>query len=279
MILFSEIIKKYPSIALNFSTHDQINNRARGFRHLCTFEPYIIKPKNWDMKVISQYDTFISCNRRFCEKRGIIGKSRITLGNFAGNFESDLEVFRPYDEKIKGLCMMNKTYHTGREGDIVFLRKELLEKLPVEPYLVKHLYSHTRWGGSCYQGQCRPYDPWGISSIEKVNTYRFCVCFENTYHPLWSWGYMTERLFRCFRAKTVPIYIGCYNIEEYVPKELFIDFRDFYRDYNRLAEYLITFPKKKYIEMVEKAYRWNKTHRIGSPEDFEKILKDLEGGK
>ena len=40
-------------------------------------------------------------------------------------------------------------------------------------------------------------------------------------------GYMTEKIWDSFKAKTVPVYWGASNIEEYVPKNCFIDYRDF----------------------------------------------------
>ena len=87
--------------------------------------------------------------------------------------------------------------------------------------------------------------------------------------------------------------MGAYDIEKYVPKDLFIDFRDFYVEnkdiekqslfsntkYDELAEYLIKFPKEKYIEMTEKAFEWEKTRKFGSLKVLENIYKELERKK
>ncbi|MEK0336821.1 MAG: glycosyltransferase family 10 [Nitrosopumilus sp.] len=271
------MLKNYPTIAHNYITHGRVNNKARGFNHLLTWEPYVVRPQNWNVDIINQYASFISFNRKFCESQGITAKCYITDSCSNGSIEVDLNTFKSYDEKIKGICVLGKRGHNKRDGNIYYLREEFLDNLLVEPFLVKHLYAHNRWGDSYYQGRCEPYDPWGFCTLKKVSEYLFCFCPENTYHSLWSWGYLTERLFRCFKAKTVPIYIGCYNIENLVPKDLFIDFRDFRGDYNRLAEYLIKFPKEKYLAMVERAYKWDKTCRLHSAEDFENMLKIVIG--
>ncbi|GAH72585.1 unnamed protein product, partial [marine sediment metagenome] len=254
-----------------------INNLARGFKHLLTWEPYVIRPENWDMNVINQFDSFITFNRKFCESQNILSKSFITKCQSGGNIDYELNNFRKYEEKIKGICILGKRGHDKRQeqGNIYFLREEFLKHLFVEPALVKHLYAHNPWGGRFYQGRCEPYDPWGIAALRKINEYLFCFCPENTYHPLWSWGYLTTRLRRCFKAKTIGIYIGCYNIDELVPKDLYIDFRDFYGDYSRLAEYLINFPKEKYLEMTERAYKWYKTCKLGLADDFENLLNSV----
>jgi hypothetical protein len=110
--------------------------------------------------------------------------------------------------------------------------------------------------------------------LKKINEYMFCWCPESTYHDLWSYGHITERLFNCFKAKTIAIYYGCYNIEELVPKELYIDFRYFVNDLDGLSKFLIELSKdrNRYIDMVESAYEWNKTNKIGSIIELEKVL-------
>lgn len=275
MASYLELLKKYPTIAHNYKTKGKVNSKARGFKHLLTWEPHTTRPENWDMEVINQYDSFITFNRKFCKSRNILSKSYITNTWSGGVIDGDLNTFKTYDEKIKGICTLGKRGHDKGEGNIYYLREEFLKNLLVEPYLVKHLYAHDCWGGSCYQGRCEPYDPWGLTTLEKVSRYLFCFCPENTYHSLWSWGYLTSRLFRCFKAKTVAIYIGCYNIDEFVPKDLYIDFRDFREDYNKLAEYLIKFPKEKYLEMIEKAYAWSKPCTLHSKKYFENLLETV----
>ena len=278
MIYVREILKKYPTVALHLRDRQKrLNDRGRGFKHFLTFENHTVNPREWYSKSLSKYDTFITSNQKFCEVNNIMHKSHIILGNCAAFNLDDLESFIPYENKIKGICQFGKSsYGNRRVGSIYYIRQDFLNKAKVEPYLVKHLYNGSkRWGGSHYKGRVPPHDPFCIEITKKVNEYLFCFCPENTYHPIWSWGYMTERLFRCFRAKTVAIYMGCYNIDEHVPKDLYIDFRDFFGDYDKLADYLIKFPKEKYIDMTERAFAWNKTHRISNLEDFENTLKGL----
>jgi len=60
--------------------------------------------------------------------------------------------------------------------------------------------------------------------IRMLKNYRFSICYENTRDIR---GYVTEKIFNCFQACNVPVYWGASNIEEYVPKDCFIDRRDF----------------------------------------------------
>lgn len=65
------------------------------------------------------------------------------------------------------------------------------------------------------------------SVADKANTlknYKFSVCYENMRDVK---GYVTEKIFDCFAVGTIPIYWGASNITDYIPKECFIDRRDF----------------------------------------------------
>ena len=40
-------------------------------------------------------------------------------------------------------------------------------------------------------------------------------------------GYISEKIFDCFFAGTVPLYLGAPDIEDYIPADTFIDLRQF----------------------------------------------------
>ena len=61
------------------------------------------------------------------------------------------------------------------------------------------------------------------SKAETLGRYTFALCFENMRIK----GWMTEKIFDCFFAGTVPVYWGATDIEEWVPREAFIDMRQF----------------------------------------------------
>ncbi len=67
-----------------------------------------------------------------------------------------------------------------------------------------------------YQGSC-------ASKLDVLSQYYFCLCFENST----MLGYVTEKLFDCLYAGTIPIYLGAQDIEEWIPKDVYIDYRQF----------------------------------------------------
>lgn len=71
------------------------------------------------------------------------------------------------------------------------------------------------------------------SKSDTLGNYTFAICFENSILK----GWITEKIFDCFFAGTIPIYLGAPDIEEYIPRDCFIDMRKF-PDYPSLHKYL-----------------------------------------
>jgi len=79
---------------------------------------------------------------------------------------------------------------------------------------------------SVYKGSC-------TSKLDVLSQYDFCLCFENMYMN----SYITEKIFDCFYAGTVPIYMGAKNIDELITPAAFIDFKKF-SNIKELTNYL-----------------------------------------
>ena len=71
------------------------------------------------------------------------------------------------------------------------------------------------------------------SKSEVLSNYNFSLCFENMILK----GWVTEKIFDCFFAGTIPIYLGSPDIEDHIPSECYIDMRDF-NDYSDLLSHL-----------------------------------------
>ena len=77
---------------------------------------------------------------------------------------------------------------------------------------------------SIYKGACS-------SKYEVMSDYTFALCFEN----MEMQGYVTEKIFDCFYAGAIPLYLGASDISELIPKESFIDCRKF-SSWNQMAD-------------------------------------------
>jgi hypothetical protein len=93
-----------------------------------------------------------------------------------------------------------------------------------------------RWGQVCNQARkiiarvfpvTSPFATWRgpvASKNELLTRTRFSLAYENSRDLP---GYITEKIFDCFRAGCVPVYIGPKEIHDYIPADCFIDGREF----------------------------------------------------
>jgi hypothetical protein len=272
--------EKYPHVAFNHRGFDgTLYSPSTGHKILVQCEPWTNMPQNFDLNVLRKFEGIITFNRRFYEMYRHVLNMRWMRGVLACNSEYHLDRWFDYDRRLSGVCCLNNCYHLGTEGDILWMRPEIMNNL--SPELVRHVWAPQvrKWGGSLYQGEVQaPIHHSHVNHLKKIAEYRFCACFESTYHPFWSLDFVTERIFNCFKAKTVPIYLGCYNIEDHVPTDLFIDFRKYNgmtRDYDGLNQLLLSFSEAQWEDMTERAYEWKQTHDFGTVEQLSKLIEDF----
>lgn len=116
-----------------------------------------------------------------------------------------------------------------------------------------------------YRGEFLEKDKYKI-----LSRFRFCLCFENSA----TIGYVSEKIFDCFKARCVPIYLGAPNISDHINPECFIDCRKF-KNYKELADFLknvdeVTY--STYINNIEKFLLSKEARNRWSDNTFAKIF-------
>ncbi|TDT61025.1 glycosyltransferase family protein [Fonticella tunisiensis] len=104
------------------------------------------------------------------------------------------------------------------------------------------------------------------SKYDVLKKYKFSICYENVRDIR---GYITEKIFDCFFAGCVPIYLGAPNITDYVPENTFIDRRKF-ATYEELYSHIKNMPDDEYMGYIEaiKNYLKSEKIRLFSAENF-----------
>jgi hypothetical protein len=84
---------------------------------------------------------------------------------------------------------------------------------------------------------------------------------------------MTEKLFDCLFAGTIPIYWGAPDVTDYVPEDCFIDMRQF-ASYEELRKYLKSLGPREIATYKEKtrAYLASEKYRPFTKEAFAQIF-------
>ena len=122
-----------------------------------------------------------------------------------------------------------------------------------------------------YRGKIPGYHS-GPEKNEVLKQYRFCYCYENSQIP----GYITEKIFACFKAGCVPIYFGAPNILDYIPKNCLIDFRSF-NSLESIYQYIKSMPEEEYNYYLQNIREFiaSEKGQIFSPKEFENFLRDV----
>ena len=111
------------------------------------------------------------------------------------------------------------------------------------------------------------------SKYNILKNYKFTLCYENECNIA---GLISEKIFDCFYARSIPIFWGASNPENYFPKDTYIDKRDF-KTYDELNAYLSNMSECEYnrrIEAIEK-YLLSDEFKKFSSESFAKRIYDI----
>jgi len=94
---------------------------------------------------------------------------------------------------------------------------------------------------SVYRGSCE-------SKYDVLAKYKFSLCFENMAME----GYVTEKIFDCFFAGCVPLYLGATDIDRLIPQDTYIDCRQF-TSWLEMNEYVRSISARDTDKMRERA--------------------------
>ncbi len=159
---------------------------------------------------------------------------------YPGEYPNEL-----YSERLKAQEFFEKV---GEEGFEVYGRG--WEKAPAT---------------KSFRGACR-------DKIQVIKNYRFSICYENCQGEK---GYISEKIFDCFAAGNVPVYWGASNVTDYIPKDCFIDRRDF-ATLDDLYLFLKSMTKETYEGYLAhiRDYLASDAAQVFSEARFEEIFRD-----
>jgi len=256
--LHTEDVNRYQGITPDFSLYvesiDFVPSMVKK-NYLILYETPLTVPRNADCTYLDQFDTIFTWNQELLEN-GITDPSRINISN-----DRFIEIFHPnpipkecttdfqfpsYADRPDFCCLIGSNRHAS-----IYDERELYsERVRVIKWFEDNEISDFKLYGNgwkvpqkrlgnlgklryrmdkiipfllgrptfpSYQGPAR-------TKYEVLRKTKFSICFENARDID---GYITEKIFDCFFAGCVPIYWGDTNIKKAIPKECFIDFREF----------------------------------------------------
>ena len=156
----------------------------------------------------------------------------------------------PFNEK-KNIVLMNANKIWFWKNELYSSREKIIRYFE-STWVEFDLYGLGWWKANKKQRifWYTPFPSWRWRADDKIATiaqYKFNICFENMSDTP---GYITEKIWDSFKAKTVPVYWGASNINEYVPQDCFIDYRDFW-DFDKLHQFLSDMTEIEYNAYIQ----------------------------
>ena len=102
-----------------------------------------------------------------------------------------------------------------------------------------------------------------------ISRYKFAICFENMSYP----GYVTETIIDCFSASVIPIYMGAPDIYDFIPREAFIDLREF-GSLDILNRYLTEMTEGVALSMVAAGHKFLSS-TVGAQYSYEGFARNV----
>jgi hypothetical protein len=234
-----------------------LNNKISNFngkKILAILEPPVVKPHSYSKKYHQKFNLVLTWNSSYL-MNSLYSQLPYFQFSYIGKYNKI-----PYEEK-KLLVMINSNkfsyvkdehYHErihliryftcnlkddfdlygyGWDSRLPGLSRSLIN--PIN--LIKYIYDVIKYEKfPSYRGTCD-------DKYEILAKYKYVLCLENMKNID---GYLTEKIYDCFKVGVVPVYLGCKNINAFVSHESFIKYQ--IGGYQELLENLKFISKKDY---------------------------------
>jgi len=236
-----QLKKKLEKININLSTQD-INNEGKSLfvlyfdfipkeikninSYLILFESKLIKPENW---IYSKHKKF---KKVFTWDDSLL-KDKLYIKI---NFSQDLNILFDNEKRDKHLVQISANKLVNQHNELYTERRKIINwheqnTIPFDFYGYNwHLYiSGNRYldyitNKVGFRKKYKNYKGSIKSKYDILKNYKFSYCLEN-FHG--QEGYITEKIFDCFKTLTIPIYKGDKSVINHIPQEVFINYDNF----------------------------------------------------
>ncbi|MDD3845761.1 MAG: glycosyltransferase [Syntrophorhabdaceae bacterium] len=233
--------------------------RQPGLNVLFITEPTIVLPGQYNDVIWKQFDRVVTLCDELVEKYGFT-KGYSPHQGFHPWFgdSKDFIITEDLDERVRkyplherkpGICMVSGNKHSLVPGELYSKRLEAAVWFHFNSDTPFDVYGMVPFFLPNYKGAIE-----NNRKLDLLSSYKYSLSFENTADPVFARGWV-DKLIDSLEARTLPIYLGCPNIDEYIPRTCFIDFRDF-KDYEELSKYLRTMPESEYIRYIDSIDTW-----------------------
>ena len=224
IVLYTDMPKRLPPLS----------EKSKSF--LLLMETWLIRPDNWNKRKHNRFRKVFTYSEKHLAKGAPYVRMYLPEPEPWPNFRNS------FDEREKLCCLIaggklsmhpNELYserirwirwfESHHPNDFEFYGSGWDRMWMTGPIWIRAINKLPLWRKLFYSN-FKSYKGRVADKYEVMENYKFAICLENARDIE---GYITEKIFDCFFAGCVPLYRGPQNITEHVPKDCFIDLRDF----------------------------------------------------
>ena len=216
----------------------------------------LINPLGFDYNYIKSFDVIVTFDKESILKTSYSG---IILHKYSGRF-----IYEPKDclnilNRKKKFVLVCKNQKMKSDFELYTKREEVINFFENNPKYDFDLYGPD-WDRKIFNNQPLRYISRRIRIPRKLTNWKgivdnkrevlknsqFCFCFENSAVE----GYITEKLFDCFKAAVIPIYRGAPNVENIISPDSFINAEKF-KTIEELVNFCVSLSDEKKIQYIK----------------------------
>lgn len=251
---------------------------------LIIFESEVINKKSWNKAYHSLFSKIFTWNDDLIDNikyfkinfpQHLYFENKIPFHNkklcalIAGN-KTNNHRYELYSERVKAIEWFEKNH--SEDFDLYGTGWNAYRKLNNK--LFNSFIKRIPWLKFFFIKKYKTYKGTIISKNKVFQKYRFAICYENANSIP---GYITEKIFDCFFAGCIPIYLGPPNISIHIPSGCYLDKNDF-KSYEELYLYIKKFQEAeylKYISQIEKFIYSEKFHQFSVDFFINQIVNNI----
>jgi len=234
------------------------------YKVLILYEPPLILPDNWDDAYHDQFSRVLTWDDK------LVNKNNYQKHNFSVDWYSRYKCSQTEEDfSSRKLAVMIQTAK-NIPGSLYEKRIDVIQWFRDNAMFDFDLY------GRGWSIKVIPFYK-GITSnkLETYQKYKFAITFENTDQSV---GYISEKILDAFMAGIVPVYWGAPNVHDHIPRECFVDMRDF-KSHEDLYNFLNTMDYAtycKYLEAIDNFIRSEKANQFDNEEEVKQLYRLIE---
>lgn len=182
-------------------------------------EPYCVSPEDYGVEFLKGFrKIFTWADRAVPEGIEVIKINHPSFYQIPPSAPTD---WHHWNQRANEIAIIANNKQSNHYSQIYHLRVQLADLLHQHSNFRVAWYGENPGGKVYFKGRIE-------SKHEVLKKVKFCICTENSYDEKYSHNYFTEKMPDVWMAGAVPLYMGCYNINDFnLFEHSYIDLRTY----------------------------------------------------